>query len=1005
MFLAKQPRMFGKTTSRAISIFHFPSSIFHFCLVFCVVALNCKADKWWSFTPPTRPEIPAAQNAKWPKNEIDHFILQKLEQKNLKPAKQADKRTLIRRATFDLTGLPPTPQEVDAFIKDTSTNAFAKVIDRLLASPHYGERWGRHWLDVVRYTDAQDSRDVGGQSDVAEAWRYRDWVTRAFNDDLPYNKFIEQQIAGDLLPVDPPAEINTNAIIATGMYAIGNWGNGDADKDKILTDIADDQVDVTSKAFLGVTLACARCHDHKFDPLTQRDYYAMAGIFFSSHILPKLTPKGQGENILRIPLISDAEAKRRKAREERVTKVEQQIEDLIDTELKSQSEKLLPHVAEYLSFVVPSGVRDGYASNKLDAHVLNLWRSYLGLSDLRLLSKYVPNLLDKPGLHALRNAANDDTPSAVANTTSEEIQFLTIKMPPHSLAIHPPPSGAVAVAWKCPTTGKFTIKGHVTDADPNCGDGIAWKLSIRGKTEPLESGMISNGGEQPIHELTDVTINARDFLELQILPKGEYSCDTTLIEFEISEYGDPSLGGRVWKLQSDVLSDFASNPHADNYGNTSVWHFYDLSTKPADPVTRGSLLSKWRASTNHTEKAKLATELQQSLATKTNAAITNLYADLTNPRSIFWNPARSDTSAFSKQTRDQLTALRTEADSLRKTTLPQIEMANALQEGGVPESPHAGVHDVKLHIRGRYDRLGDTVPRGFPKILSEAHPTITNGSGRLELARWIASEKNPLTARVIVNRIWQHHFGEGLVRTPNNFGKLGTPPTHPELLDYLATEFVKNGWSIKTMHRAMMLSATYQQSSIPERATQKADPDNLLFGHMNRQRLESELIRDSLLSATGELDPALFGKSIRDLNTKRRTLYVMTIRSDRATYQSLFDCADPNVSVEKRLNSTVAPQSLFLLNNAFTVERSKQLATRALREIPKSDRQRIKWLYELLYARPATTAEIKLGSDSMRSFSPSLPRSGGEGRGEEEQLKWQQYCQVLLCANEFIYID
>ncbi len=712
----------------------------------------------------------------------------------------------------------------------------------------------------------------------------------------------------------------------------------------------------------------------------------MAGIFFSSHILPKLTPKGQGENILRIPLISDAEMKRRKAREEKITKLDSQIEKLIDTELKSQSDKLLPRIAGYLNSV-PQVSKPANSPNTVDTRILQLWRSYLGLADLHLLSKFVPNITDKPGLHAIRNVANADTPSAVANTTDQEVSFITIKMPPHSVAVHPPPSGAVAVAWKCPTSGKFTINGHVTDADPNCGDGIAWKLSIRNKSEPLESGMISNGGEQPIHELTDVVINAGELLELQVLPKGEYSCDTTLIQFEISD------ANHTWKLQSDVLNDFASNPHSDNYGNNSVWHFYDLSTQLADPVAAGSLLAKWRFSTNDTEKTNLANEIQQALLTKTNVAITNLLADLTNSHSAFWNPARSDESAFSKSARDQLVSLRTEADSIRKVSLPPIQMANGLQEGGVPESPHAGVHDVKLHIRGRYDRLGDLVPRGFPKILSEGEPpAITNGSGRLELARWVASDKNPLTARVMVNRIWQHHFGEGIVRTPNNFGKLGTPPNHPELLDYLATEFIKSGWSIKAMHRAVMLSATYQQSSIPDPATQKADPDNLLVGHMNRQRLESESIRDSLLSASGELDLAMFGPSIRDLNTKRRTVYVTTIRSDRATYQSLFDCADPTAVVEKRITSTVAPQSLFLLNNDFVMTRAAQLAKRAIHDVPKSDRQRITWLYDLLYSRPATDREIKL---ALNSFDKTQPAD----------VQWQQYCQVLLCANEFIYID
>jgi len=249
----------------------------------------------WAFHAPADPSVPKTRDRAWPKSAIDSFILAKLEEKQLSPAPPADRRTLIRRATFDLTGLPPTPEEIDNFLADQSTNAFAKVVERLLASPSYGERWARHWLDVVRYTDSLDARVVGTDQDSIDAWRYRDWVVNAFNGDLPYDQFITRQVAGDLLPPPEPEGIDTNAIIATGMYAIGNWGNGDADKDKILTDIADDAVDVTGRAFLGLTLACARCHDHKFDPIPTADYYSLAGIFFSSHILPKLTPKGAGE--------------------------------------------------------------------------------------------------------------------------------------------------------------------------------------------------------------------------------------------------------------------------------------------------------------------------------------------------------------------------------------------------------------------------------------------------------------------------------------------------------------------------------------------------------------------------------------------------------------------------------------------------------------------------------------------------------------------------------------
>ena len=255
----------------------------------------------WSFRPVKRPPVPEIRNTKHEiRNAIDHFILAKLNAKGLSPAKPADKRTLIRRVTFDLIGLPPSPEEVEAFVADPSPDAYEKLIDRLLASPAYGERWGRHWLDLVRYCDSFDARGVGGAEDCADAWRYRDWVVKAINADMPYDQFIRMQIAGDVLPL-PPSQ-RADGIIATGMLAIGNWGGGDADKEKLLTDIVDDQIDVVGRSVMGLTIACARCHDHKFDPIPTRDYYALAGIFFSSHILPNVGPKTNGPPMLRIPL-------------------------------------------------------------------------------------------------------------------------------------------------------------------------------------------------------------------------------------------------------------------------------------------------------------------------------------------------------------------------------------------------------------------------------------------------------------------------------------------------------------------------------------------------------------------------------------------------------------------------------------------------------------------------------------------------------------------------------
>jgi len=321
----------------------------------------------------------------------------------------------------------------------------------------------------------------------------------------------------------------------------------------------------------------------------------------------------------------------------------------------------------------------------------------------------------------------------------------------------------------------------------------------------------------------------------------------------------------------------------------------------------------------------------------------------------------------------------------------------AASDGGAPGTKYAGFNDAAIHVRGRYDRLGAVVPRRFPQIFAgRDQPPITEGSGRLQLARWIASEDHPLTARVMVNRIWQHHFGYGLVRTPGNFGKLGEKPTHPELLDYLASEFVRGGWSVKSMHRLMMLSATYQQSSSGEPQTVAADADNRLWGRMELRRLEAESIRDSLLAISGRLDPSFGGRPTREINSRRRTLYLMTVRSDKSGFPFLFDMADPENIVDERTVSTVAPQALFLLNNSFALEQIAPLVERILGEAGTGERERIELAYELLYGRPPREEEAALGTKFLAAI---------QARGEPKvEAAWEQYCQALLCANEFIYV-
>jgi cytochrome c553 len=781
------------------------------------------AKELWSLRPVVDPPVPRVLDAEYSvRNDIDRFILARLLDRGLKPAPPADRRTLIRRVTFDLTGLPPTPEEVEAFVADPSPDAYPRLIDRLLASPAYGERWGRHWLDLARYCDSFDARITGtSDMDCLDAWRYRDWVVRAFNADLPYDRFVRMQIAGDVLPL--PEKDRPDGVVATGFLALGNWGGGDADKEKLLTDIVDDQVDVVGRSILGLTLACARCHDHKFDPVGTKDYYALAGVFFSTHILPNVGPKTNGPPMLRIPLGPPP-----------------------------------PPTTKAVT-----------------------------------LAKRTHAVAGQPGLTAWQAPAGN--PSCTANGTGAEAVFSTIRMPPKTVAVHPGPGSDVAAVWTAPAAGEVRLSGKLADFDPNCGDGVGWELRhvpAKGELKTIASGVIENGKSGSVGDRT-ATVAAGDRLELVVKRQAGYECDTTGIEFRVA------AGDKSWEFAADWLAD-----------------------PPAGAAKAGP-----------------------------------------------WSVEEVVVQA------------------------PPGPTANGAREGGVPGSPHEGTHDVKVHIRGRYDRLGDLVPRGFPAAVKVANPpTISTGSGRKELADWLTRPDHPLTARVIVNRVWQFHLGEGIVRTPSNFGALGEPPTHPELLDHLAAKFVRDGWSLKKLHRYVMMSATYCQSATPLsalRTPHSLDPDNKLWGRFPRRRLEAEAIRDALLAASGELDRAAGGPAVRDFSSPRRTVYLMTIRSDRTGFGPLFDAADPTAPVDKRTVSTVAPQALFLMNHPFVQARAKGFAARVMAR-DGTAAEKLDFAHRVALGRPPTAAERELGLGVV-----------GEGTPEA----WRGWCHLLFQANEFIVTE
>jgi cytochrome c553 len=941
----------------------------------------------WAFQPIVPSAAPPVNDAAWPKNPVDQFILARMEAEGLHPAPPARRETLIRRVTMDLIGLPPTPEEVAAFLADPAPEAFSRVVDRLLASPQYGERWARHWLDLVRYTDSFDSR-ASTLTDPVEIWRYRDWVVQSLNDDLPYDMFLRYQIAGDLLP-RPDGAFNREGLIATGVLAIGNWPQGDADKEKMVCDIVDDQIDLVTRGFMALTVSCARCHDHKFEPFTTEDYYALAGIFFSSSILPGPGKKTEGSPILHLPLASKEELAARTAREERMAALRKTLDEMLQADRAAFAAREVSRASAYLlaALGLDAPAQQG-DTGMLDPAAVRKWQVWLGLrpGTLDQLTRDVHGI---PGLHARKGI--EEMPSAVVNLSGADQHYITITQPANSIIVHPGPDQAASVAWRSPIHGSVRVEATLSDADATCGDGFLYRL-VHGEgtgRRILVEGAVDNGKAGQIQGPIEAAVREGDLLRLEIDPRGDYACDSTLITWSLRD----STGER-WDFTEELRGQFTlSGPWPDHAGRPEVWYLLDPNQAPPDAGLRKELrplLEAWQGDA-HTAPAlrDFADALGDRLAAEAGqTAAAPLREELSGAGGPFWlsaPPAAADSPRI---------AMEEELRQLEQQPPPPLELAVGIQEGAVPDTAYTGTMDVRIHRRGDYNNLGEVVPRGMPEVLRAVNPPppITTGSGRRELADWVASPKNPLTARVMVNRIWQHHFGAGLVRTPGDFGLRGEAPTHPELLDYLASAFVQSGWSIKAMHRLMLNTATYQQAATGNPDSLRRDPENRFLARMNRRRIEAEALRDSLLAVSGQLDLRPGGPAYADLMTPRRSLYLKTNRSDRTTFAMLFDAADPTAIIPARVEATVAPQALFLMNHPFVRQAAAALAAEALR--PDHDLgTAIEALYQRLYARPATPREKDLAAAYL---NPGHPDFAAEAR---------DYCHALLCANEFMFLD
>ena len=882
----------------------------------------------WSFVPPRQAPPPPVKNQGWCRSPIDQFLLSALEAKGLKPAPEADRRTLLRRVTIDLTGLPPTPGELEDFEKDLSPTAFERVVDRLLASSAYGERWGRHWLDLARYAD---SNGMDENLAHANAFRYRDWVIDALNRDLPYDQFVTHQIAGDLAS-SPDADERARRVTATGFLVIGPKMLAEDDPQKMEMDIVDEQLDTLGKAFLGMTFGCARCHDHKFDPISMADYYGMAAILKSTKTMANFKVVAMWHE-------------RPVPGKEVITQRSQHAGKLND------------------------------AKKRLDDR--------LKIEKQQLESDLKQNLKALEAAWKLRSSQQGDN-------TFKPILADGKKIPPGTILLE---------------AEKFD-RGNLVRDFTTYGQGIGVVYNAGTLPNVAEYDFLSSA--EVIHQI-EVRHAAAESRPVRLFVDGK------LVKSEAVGVvtGSWTPESQRWNLEARVSLKPGKHtlkverdgpvPHLDKI---ALLPRPDLKTSDLSiaPLTAGEaaqeaglptgLVEAWLGWLNREKKKQRPDE----------ATVASLLKDAKGPLQSVKQP---DT-LFPSPTQNELKKLR-ETVAAAEKLVPAEPMAMAAEEGKPA--------NLKIHLRGNYLTLGQEVPRVFPRSLAgeKQQPVDTKQSGRLEMAQWITRADNPLTARVMVNRVWHWHFGAGLVRTPDNFGKLGMAPTNQPLLDWLAVEFVRRGWSIKELHRLILGTSAYRMSSRFDEKSNLADPDNSLFWRFNRQRLEAEALRDSIISVSGDLDRSAGGTLLKTANhayvastaseafdpyqVDRRSIYLPVIRSRVYEFLQAFDFADPSSSNGERVATTVAPQALALLNSKLMEDKTRSWAEKLVRL--KTDTERVESIYRQALLRLPSQKEMERALAFTREIRPSL--AGNER--EREMKSWQSFCRVVLASSEFVHVD
>lgn len=1110
----------------------------------------------WSFQPIRDVPVPEVKDKQWCKTSIDSFVRARQEAAGTRPAPPADKLTLIRRATFDLTGLPPTPKEIDAFLADTSPRAFEIVVDRLFQSPAYGERWGRHWLDVVRYADtAGETADYP----VPSAWRYRNYVIDSFNADKPYDEFLREQVAGDILASQGPREHYAERVTATGFLALSRRFGFDSENYHHLT--IQDTIDTLGQSVMGLSVGCARCHDHKFDPISMHDYYGLYGIFDSTrYAFPGSEQKQKIRSLA--PLLPSVESQ--SAWHEYQSKLSE-----LAGKLAQQKQATPTALLCSLSDIDGDFELQAPAAGGSNGVLVPPWR-YQGkiavttaaqspYQNLYRLGKVGASIPADAGayqfsqaIYPLRNAAN-------CHLLYINLDFRLTSIEPDSKACHRFALGALngKSAFEILISGdavSLRINGQlstISSVKLNQWYNLQLTLDLHQKTISGRVGILGSTpdfaakpfsaewpdvinhviferhgpseGKLPAIEFDNLGIQTAPIppvsKEPPVLILSKEPDPTKLTErlqaltgidgnLELQTNGAlPSLPwnpgpNSVVKVSTDSQSPFHNRyppgklgihlPNRSEYdgfgltltnikpdnmqrlftsfdfrcagnakGGQGSWRYY-LGHGPGNSAaielffndheffqrsgdTRKSvgplMLGQWyQVQLTLDLKVKTYTGVLVSPESKINFSgqlaspwdgvidysFIDSYGHLAGTRpsldadNFYYGdkptPSLDGPSipiGNDSQRRAQIAEIRQQLATLQSSTTrakQQLEslLANepfAMAYGVAEGTPH----NTRIQLRGEPDQPGPEVARGFIQALGgKALPEATNGSGRLELAHWLTRPDHPLTARVMVNRIWQHHFGQGLVKTPNDFGVRGQPPTDPALLDHLAMQFIRRGWSIKSMHRLILLSATYQQAS-----SSTSD----IYAGFPRRRLSAEEIRDAILAMSGELDaspgqehpfpsPISWGFTqhapfIAVYSHNKRSIYLMTQRLKRHPFLALFDGADPNASTADRLVTTVPTQSLYFLNDPFIHTTSEKWAQR-LRAASASELDNTVLAYRQAYGRSPTEAERSDTAVFLASYRAELK---SEKMDNLEVLSLAAFLRTLFGSNEFLHVE